>query len=179
MSSKKRASVKTPVLWRLRPDRRRQHSQARLQCVPFAAPAWRRADRTRLEQRLAHAQERRLARRCRLELCSARAGRRGQDVTLKFKGNAPSQAVISVVDRQHGDIRSAYEAMGSPRYPTSAQIRDLRKGCGVGRARDARTDQRGTDSDAAVVCRLPEAGHREVAHILGAHRGWSQRRSAV
>jgi xylan 1,4-beta-xylosidase len=48
-------------------------------------------------------------------------------ITLKFKGDPPSQAVISVVDRQHGDIRSAYEAMGSPRYPTSAQLRDLRK----------------------------------------------------
>jgi xylan 1,4-beta-xylosidase len=48
-------------------------------------------------------------------------------VTLKLKGNAPSQAVLSVVDPQHGDIRPAYEAMGSPRYPTFAQIRDLRK----------------------------------------------------
>jgi xylan 1,4-beta-xylosidase len=48
-------------------------------------------------------------------------------VTLKFKGTAPSQAVVSVVDPQHGDVHAAYEAMGSPRYPTPAQIKDLRK----------------------------------------------------
>jgi xylan 1,4-beta-xylosidase len=48
-------------------------------------------------------------------------------VTLKFKGSAPSQATVSVVDPQHGDIRAAYEAMGSPKYPTQAQIKDLRK----------------------------------------------------
>lgn len=48
-------------------------------------------------------------------------------VTLKFKGAAPAQATISVVDPQHGDIHAAYEAMGSPRYPTQAQIKDLRK----------------------------------------------------
>jgi xylan 1,4-beta-xylosidase len=48
-------------------------------------------------------------------------------VTLKFKGNAPSQATISVVDPQHGDIHAAYESMGSPRYPTQSQIKDLQK----------------------------------------------------
>jgi xylan 1,4-beta-xylosidase len=48
-------------------------------------------------------------------------------VTLKFKGNAASQATISVVDPQHGDIHAAYESMGSPRYPTQAQIKDLQK----------------------------------------------------
>ncbi|HST10506.1 MAG TPA: glycosyl hydrolase [Terriglobales bacterium] len=48
-------------------------------------------------------------------------------VTMKFKGTAPSQATVSVVDPQHGDVHAAYEAMGSPTYPTSAQIKDLRK----------------------------------------------------
>ena len=48
-------------------------------------------------------------------------------VTLKFKGAAPAQAMVSVVDPQHGDVRAAYEAMGSPQYPTQAQIKDLRK----------------------------------------------------
>jgi xylan 1,4-beta-xylosidase len=48
-------------------------------------------------------------------------------VTLKFKGTAPSQATVSVVDPQHGDVHAAYEAMGSPKYPTQAQIKDLRK----------------------------------------------------
>ena len=35
-------------------------------------------------------------------------------VTLKFKGAAPAQAMMSVVDPQHGDVRAAYQAMGSP-----------------------------------------------------------------
>jgi len=48
-------------------------------------------------------------------------------VTLKFKRDAPAQATISVVDPQHGDIHAAYESMGSPRYPTQAQIKDLQK----------------------------------------------------
>jgi xylan 1,4-beta-xylosidase len=48
-------------------------------------------------------------------------------VTVKFKGNAPAQATISVVDPQHGDIHAAYESMGSPRYPTQSQIKDLQK----------------------------------------------------
>ena len=48
-------------------------------------------------------------------------------VTLKFKGTQPTQAQVSVVDPQHGDIHPAYEAMGSPRYPTQVQLKDLRK----------------------------------------------------
>jgi xylan 1,4-beta-xylosidase len=31
------------------------------------------------------------------------------------------------VDPQHGDVHPAYEGMGSPRYPSSAQLRDLKK----------------------------------------------------
>jgi xylan 1,4-beta-xylosidase len=48
-------------------------------------------------------------------------------VTLKFKGASPSQATISVVDPQHGDVQSAYESMGSPQYPMAVQQHDLRK----------------------------------------------------
>ena len=48
-------------------------------------------------------------------------------ITLRFKGTAAEDALVSVVDPQHGDIHPAYEKMGSPRYPTSAQIRELRK----------------------------------------------------
>jgi len=48
-------------------------------------------------------------------------------VTLKFKGASPSQATVSVVDPEHGDVHAAYESMGSPRYPTSAQQRELGK----------------------------------------------------
>ncbi len=49
-------------------------------------------------------------------------------VTLKFKGGAPAKhASIWRVDDEHGDVHLAYEKMGSPRYPTPAQIAILRK----------------------------------------------------
>jgi xylan 1,4-beta-xylosidase len=48
-------------------------------------------------------------------------------VTLHFKNVKPKHALVSVLDRDHGDFHSAYEKMGSPRYPTQAQIQDLRR----------------------------------------------------
>ena len=49
-------------------------------------------------------------------------------VTLNFKGLADGKrAYISRVDSQHGDPHPAYEKMGSPRYPTQAQLKELRK----------------------------------------------------
>jgi len=47
-------------------------------------------------------------------------------VTLKFTGRSAEHALISRVDGEHGDPRPAYEKMGSPRYPTEAQIETLR-----------------------------------------------------
>jgi xylan 1,4-beta-xylosidase len=47
-------------------------------------------------------------------------------ITLRLKGLNATQALISRVDADHGDFRSVYERMGSPRYPTQAQIRELR-----------------------------------------------------
>jgi xylan 1,4-beta-xylosidase len=48
-------------------------------------------------------------------------------VTLRFKGTRGRHASISRVDGEHGDVRPMYEKMGSPRYPTQAQIAALRK----------------------------------------------------
>jgi len=49
-------------------------------------------------------------------------------VALHFQHLAPnSRAYISRVDHDHGDPRPAYEKMGSPRYPTPAQLSELRK----------------------------------------------------
>jgi len=48
-------------------------------------------------------------------------------VTLQFKNTKPQHATISRVDREHGDFHSAYEKMGSPRYPTQTQIQELRR----------------------------------------------------
>jgi xylan 1,4-beta-xylosidase len=46
-------------------------------------------------------------------------------VTLEWKGTKARHALISRVDRDHGDVRPLYEKMGSPPYPTSKQIREL------------------------------------------------------
>ena len=47
-------------------------------------------------------------------------------VDLEFTG-VPSGAAITLsrVDESHGDPMSAYRAMGSPQYPTMAQIAKL------------------------------------------------------
>ncbi|MGO9433674.1 MAG: GH39 family glycosyl hydrolase [Terracidiphilus sp.] len=45
---------------------------------------------------------------------------------LSFKGVAPGAAVtIQRVDETHGNPMTAYKAMGTPRYPTQAQIKTL------------------------------------------------------
>jgi xylan 1,4-beta-xylosidase len=47
--------------------------------------------------------------------------------TVRFKGGPAAHASISRVNPEHGDVRSVYEKMGSPRYPTETQIDSLRK----------------------------------------------------
>jgi xylan 1,4-beta-xylosidase len=47
-------------------------------------------------------------------------------VTLLLKNSTAKQASILRVDRDHGDFHPAYEKLGAPRYPTQAQIRELR-----------------------------------------------------
>jgi len=53
-------------------------------------------------------------------------------ITLRFKGLSAKEAWISVADPNHGDVHPAYEKMGSPRYPTQAQIGQLRKAAELG-----------------------------------------------
>ncbi|MGB6773224.1 MAG: glycosyl hydrolase family 39, partial [Terriglobales bacterium] len=48
-------------------------------------------------------------------------------VTLQLKNAKARRASISRVDGDHGDFHAAYEKMGSPRYPTQAQIEELRR----------------------------------------------------
>ena len=50
-----------------------------------------------------------------------------QTFMLQFKNARAAHATISLVDRDHGDVRPAYEKMGSPQYPTKNQIEALRK----------------------------------------------------
>jgi xylan 1,4-beta-xylosidase len=48
--------------------------------------------------------------------------------TLRFESlGGNKEAYIHHVDRDHGDPRPTYEKMGSPRYPTMAQLAELRK----------------------------------------------------
>jgi len=48
-------------------------------------------------------------------------------VNFHFKNAKPRIAIISRVDHEHGDFHSVYERMGSPRYPSQAQIEVLRQ----------------------------------------------------
>jgi xylan 1,4-beta-xylosidase len=48
-------------------------------------------------------------------------------IILHLKGSNASHALISRVDSDHGDFHSAYDKMGSPRYPSQAQIQQLRQ----------------------------------------------------
>ncbi|MBS1852232.1 MAG: glycosyl hydrolase family 39 [Acidobacteria bacterium] len=48
-------------------------------------------------------------------------------VTVQFRGQSLRQALIYRVDREHGDVHPTYEKMGSPQYPTPAQLQTLRQ----------------------------------------------------
>jgi xylan 1,4-beta-xylosidase len=54
------------------------------------------------------------------------SGGSGKTVTFEWKGTKATHTVIYRVDRDHGDVHPLYEKMGSPRYPTSKQIQELR-----------------------------------------------------
>jgi xylan 1,4-beta-xylosidase len=53
---------------------------------------------------------------------------------MEFKGVKPN-AVVSIrrLDALHGNTQAAYESMGSPRYPTLAQIKELNEASKIGR----------------------------------------------
>jgi xylan 1,4-beta-xylosidase len=46
-------------------------------------------------------------------------------ITLRLGGTSRKRALLSRVDTAHGDVNPAYEKMGSPHYPTQAQIKEL------------------------------------------------------
>lgn len=48
-------------------------------------------------------------------------------VNLKFESGKIRHATIYRVDRDHGDPHPAYEKLGSPRYPTQAQLKEIRQ----------------------------------------------------
>lgn len=56
-----------------------------------------------------------------------------KEVSLSLKGvKSKAKATIYRVDDKHGDVRPAYQAMGSPVSPTPAQLEQLRKAAVLG-----------------------------------------------
>ena len=49
-----------------------------------------------------------------------------QTIALELQHTDATRAFVSRVDATHGDMHAAYAAMGSPRYPTMAQLKQLR-----------------------------------------------------
>ena len=47
-------------------------------------------------------------------------------IVVRFKNATARQAQVWRLDGQHGDFHRAYEKMGNPRYPTQAQLQQLR-----------------------------------------------------
>src|SRR5271155_1914668 len=63
---------------------------------------------------------------------------------LDFRGVSPqATATISRVDARHGDSLVAYRQMGSPRYPTQAQIKQLRQAAEIGKPGTEKLNQDG------------------------------------
>jgi xylan 1,4-beta-xylosidase len=51
-----------------------------------------------------------------------------KEVTIELKGlQGDHQAFVSRLDSAHGSLLAAYQKMGRPAYPTSAQTEKLRK----------------------------------------------------
>ena len=47
-------------------------------------------------------------------------------VTLVLKHSAAATATVQSIDGEHGNVNVAYTKMGSPRYPTQKQLKELR-----------------------------------------------------
>jgi xylan 1,4-beta-xylosidase len=75
-----------------------------------------------------------------------------KNVKLTFLETGASQVTVSRVDPDHGDVHKAYQAMGSPRYPTEAQIRQLRS------AAELSAPQVYALKDGSVTIKIPAHG---------------------
>ncbi len=54
-----------------------------------------------------------------------------KNVTVRFQHTAAKRVTLWRVDADHGDYHRVYEKMGSPAYPTQAQVKQLREATGV------------------------------------------------
>jgi xylan 1,4-beta-xylosidase len=50
-----------------------------------------------------------------------------RSVTLRFTHSTARSATVQQIDAMHGNVRVAYEKMGSPRYPTQRELAQLRE----------------------------------------------------
>jgi len=75
-----------------------------------------------------------------------------KEVELRFEHAKVSSVQIMRLDPDHGDVRKAYEAMGSPRYPTKDQIARLRAA-----AKLAPTETLAV-RNSSVILRIPSQG---------------------
>jgi xylan 1,4-beta-xylosidase len=50
-----------------------------------------------------------------------------KSITLKLKNTNTRRALIWRLDADHGDVRGAYEHLGTPRYPTQLELQRLRE----------------------------------------------------
>jgi xylan 1,4-beta-xylosidase len=49
-----------------------------------------------------------------------------RQIELQLRNSRANTVYVSRVDADHGDVHKSYEVMGSPRYPSPAQIEILR-----------------------------------------------------
>jgi len=73
-------------------------------------------------------------------------------MTFKFRQNNVAQISLSRVDGGHGDVHAAYVAMGSPKYPTPAQIQVLKTAAELGKPEIVPV------KDGSVSIRIPPHG---------------------
>jgi xylan 1,4-beta-xylosidase len=81
-------------------------------------------------------------------------GARGpeKEVELRFTHARVASVQVTHLDPDHGDAHKAYEAMGSPRYPTKQQIEKLRT------AAKLSAPEMHEVKNAAVTLRIPSQG---------------------
>src|SRR6516165_5992654 len=54
-----------------------------------------------------------------------------RNVSVRFSGLKSNHCLIYRVDARHGNVRIAYERMGSPRYPTQRELAQLREAAAI------------------------------------------------
>ena len=59
-----------------------------------------------------------------------------RSVALHFTHTEAHSASVQAIDREHGNVRTAYERMGSPRYPTQRELAQLREAAALPPAAD-------------------------------------------